>query len=71
MELRIEKQMSIENPVQTLRKLDLNDQKIPPQPKSWLKRLSDFFSSADLNYDQWERIESKRTGHQMRRQEFF
>ncbi len=71
MELRIEKQMSLEKPLQNLLKLDVRNQIIQPQPKSWFKCMIDFLSSSDLNYEQWERIESKRTGYQMRRQEFF
>ena len=71
MALKIEEQINIEKPVQTSLKLAQRDQIIQSQPKIWLKRLRDYFSGSDLNYEQWERLESKRTGYQMRKQEFF
>ena len=67
MALKIEEQINIEKPVQTSLKLAQRDQIIQSQPKIWLKRLRDYFSGSDLNYEQWERLESKRTGYQMRK----
>ena len=72
MALKIKRQTTIEKPIKNPMRLAQSVEAVQLKPKSWLKRLvKALFSSSDLDYTQWEKLESKRTSYQMKNQGLF
>jgi|GEM_PF-7124082 hypothetical protein len=72
MALKIERQTTIGKPIKNPMRLAQSIETAQLKPKSWLKRLvKALFSSSDMDYSQWEKLESKRTSYQMKNQGLF
>ncbi len=72
MALKIERQTTIEKPIKNPMRLAQSIEQVQLKPKSWLERLVKALkSSSDLDHAQWEKLESKRTGYQMKNQGLF
>lgn len=64
--------LKIEKPIKNPMRLAQSIEPAQLKSKSWLKRLvKALCSSSDLDYAQWEKLESKRTSYQMKNQGLF